>query len=504
MLSGSILGKLYAYWLYSAIYRLLRAIYRPFSRAFGNSSVVNFLRREPKIERWYAVSLIGRAISAFWGFLLRIFTAVMDFLRPAAKTSFFVRCASGSYFMRYEVIFGCFILVMFCAPHELWSNSYGVLGAAGLFGIAFLMIAAKAKADYSPLEFGLPILLFAIAAVSSIGFSSDTSDSVRILMFLIASFLFTYAIAIGITSERQLRTLLGYIYAAVMITALYAFYQRVMGVEVNPSYTDLDLNSGVPGRVFSTLDNPNNYAEFIVLFTPLAAAYAMTEKNTTRRFIFSSLLVLPLIALVMTYCRGCWLSIILTVAVYVYYADKRLIPIGILACILMIPFLPDSIITRFATIFNSSDSSANRRIYIWTAVIEMLKDYGITGIGLGPNTFADLYPSYALVVAEEGVVHTQMLYLELILETGILGFISFMWYMLREVKNAAFTLFKTDSPLLRYTLIGCGSAFAGIALECIFEYIWFYPRIMFAFFILLGVMLAACRIVKSDPKPIAL
>ena len=291
---------------------------------------------------------------------------------------------------------------------------------------------------------------------------------------------------------------MGFIYAAVILTAVYAFYQRLMGVEVSASFTDLDLNAGVPGRVYSTLDNPNNYAEFLVLFTPLSTAYAMTEKRAFRRLLLSCGIALPLMALVMTYSRGCWLAIMVSVVIFVYYADKRLIPVGVVACILLIPFLPDSIITRFSTIFNSHDSSANHRLTTWRGILRMIGDYGLTGIGMGPNTFAELYPAYALTGATKGVYHSQMLYLELILETGALGFLSFMWFWLREIKNAAFDLFKARSNEVRLALIACGAAFGGIALDGVFEYIWFYPRVLFGFFILMGLMLSAARLARAE------
>ena len=91
-----------------------------------------------------------------------------------------------------------------------------------------------------------------------------------------------------------------------------------------------------------------------------------------------------------------------------------------------------------------------------------------------------------------------MLYLELILETGALGFLSFMWFWLREIKNAAFDLFKAGSNEVRLALIACGAAFGGIALDGVFEYIWFYPRVLFGFFILMGLMLSAARLARAE------
>ena len=97
-----------------------------------------------------------------------------------------------------------------------------------------------------------------------------------------------------------------------------------------------------------------------------------------------------------------------SVVIFVYYADKRLIPVGVVACILLIPFLPDSIITRFSTIFNSHDSSANHRLTTWRGILRMIGDYGLTGIAWAPHLCRAL-PAYALTGATKGVYHSQML-----------------------------------------------------------------------------------------------
>ena len=47
MLANSVLGKLYGFWLCSAIFNLLRGIYRPFARAFHESAIIRFLGRAP-------------------------------------------------------------------------------------------------------------------------------------------------------------------------------------------------------------------------------------------------------------------------------------------------------------------------------------------------------------------------------------------------------------------------------------------------------------------------
>lgn len=499
MLSNSIIGRLYLFWLNSAIFKALRAVVHPFTLAFPHSAFRRIVLGRGRVEGWYINSVTSRLISAVWGFFLRLFARVFELLKPAANTSFFVRCASGSYFLRYEVLLGLYFLVMFIAPHALWSNSYAVLAALGLFGIVFLMSAAGARRAVYPSELGLPLLLFVLACFLSLNYTSDRSDSIRILSFFVSALLFTYCIYTGIETAAQLNTVMRYICAAVVLTSLYAVAQRFMGVEVSASFTDLSLNVGVPGRVYSTLDNPNNYAEFLVLFTPLCVGLALTEKRPLTRLIICGALCLPLVALIMTYSRSGWLALLLSALVFVYFTDRRLLPLGLVAVILLLPLLPDSVITRFSTIFNSKDSSANHRLRTWQSILGLVRDHGVTGIGMGPATFAALYPQYALTGATKGVYHTQMLYLELIVETGVLGFVSFMWYMLREVKNAAFALRQTQNPTIRTCLVSSGAALTGMALAGVFEYVWFYPRVQFAFFILLGLMLAATKLAKNDP-----
>ena len=154
-------------------------------------------------------------------------------------------------------------------------------------------------------------------------------------------------------------------------------------------------------------------------------------------------LAFPAVALIMTYSRSGWISLMLAAFVYIWLRNKKLIPLFIALALLAIPLLPSTIITRLTSIVTSFlgssghiDSSAQHRFALWQGVEYMIRDYGVSGIGLGPTAFASLYPLYAQPLAIDGAAHTQSLYLELILETGILGFVSFMWLALRSIKNS--------------------------------------------------------------------
>ncbi len=493
MLENSILGKVYEIWQLSFFYSVAARICGFFSSAWKGSALVGAFTREGRLCRAFLTCPVGRLFHAIYEFVFRIIRAVTGFIKPAWDGSAIISLARGSVFLKFEFLLGAFVCLMFMVPHDYWSNGLAFLGAAGLFAIYTVLAAnGKRKAVY-PEQLGLPLILFILSCFTSLFFSADRGDSVRVLVFYATAVLLLWIISADLDTPERLRGFLGWIYAAVMFTALVAAAQRVAGVEVSASFTDIRLNAGVPGRVFSTLDNPNNYAEFLVLFTPLCAAYAMTEKNMLRRLMESCLVALPMLALVMTYSRSCWLSIVVTAVIFVYYADRKLVPLGFLAAVFLVPFLPRSMLVRIGTIFNSADTSASHRLDMWPCIVNMLRDSHrwLTGIGMGPNTFAQIFPAYAEGSAKAGVYHSQMLYLELFVEWGVLGFVSFMWLMMKSLKDAAKKLYSGAGRVSGPALIACVSAFAGIAVACVFEYIWFYPRVLFAFFIVLGVMRAA-------------
>lgn len=241
---------------------------------------------------------------------------------------------------------------------------------------------------------------------------------------------------------------------------------------------------------------------------PLCAAFAGTRKKQLSCVVLLIGLAFPAVALIMTYSRSGWISLMLAAFVYIWLRNKKLIPLFIALALLAIPLLPSTIITRLTSIVTSFlgssghiDSSAQHRFALWQGVEYMIRDYGVSGIGIGPAAFASLYPLYAQPLAIDGAAHTQSLYLELILETGILGFVSFMWLALRSIKNSVIAR-RGSSTLTKTVLIACAASFIGIAFSCIVEYIWFYPRDLFAYFILLGVSYAAISMAEKEKHTI--
>ena len=130
----------------------------------------------------------------------------------------------------------------------------------------------------------------------------------------------------------------------------------------------------------------------------------------------------------------------------------------------------------------------------------MLKGTYVTGIGLGPDAFSKLYPSFAdpsAVLAP----HSHMLFMQVLTEMGLLGFISFLLYWIVTLKRLITVKirYKLPKEMKNYVCASLAS-FTGIIFVSGVEYIWFYPRVMISFFIMVGIIMATLKICKKSEK----
>lgn len=486
--------------LKSRLYAFLLSVVCFFADAYASSRLRVRLIGGGSIERFAKDSVLYRLLGGAVGAVIGFFVGICRLLRSGAESSRFVKLIHavlrGSYRERYLYVISLFSLFIFVIPHDYWSNMFGLLFALILFALYIAAVsdldaAFRPGTDFKALWFSF--LLFGFCLVASCLISYDRADSVRVLLFFITSFMLCTVLYASVRRAHDFDVVGGFMYACLAVTSLVAFAQRLMGVEADASLTDLTLNQNMPGRVFSTLGNPNNYAEFLVLFMPFALAFALNQKpKTTRRRLLLAGMLLPFGAILLTYSRSGWIALALAAAVFIVLYDKRLIPVFILLCICALPFVPSSIWNRILTIGNLQDSSSSYRVDIWTGCLAMLREYWFTGVGLGTGGFAEIYPRFA--VGESGVApHSHMHFMEMLIELGPVGFVSYIVLTFSLIRRS-FVAASHNTPFgVRVYAIAAAASLTGIVLIGCFEYCWFYPRVMFAFFVCAGLAMAAVR-----------
>ncbi len=293
-----------------------------------------------------------------------------------------------------------------------------------------------------------------------------------------------------LSSKRRIMKLCLSLVGGGCLVGIYGIYQYLTG-GASAQWTDTALFGRYFGRIVATFENPNIYGEFLLLLLPLCAALFLTSrKKSVKLFALGAALLLA-VNMALTYSRGCYVALALSVVVMLWFVDKRwLIPLGVL--LLLSPlYLPDSIMTRLQSIGNMSDTSTLYRVQIWQGTLAMLKQYWWIGAGFGSVAFSALYDQFALATID--APHAHNLLLQTICESGIVGLICTVGMLVcigRDCLTSLRTL--TDRPL-RYIQIALFSAWCGLALQGVFDYTFYNNNLFLIMMCTLGLMLALAR-----------
>ena len=119
----------------------------------------------------------------------------------------------------------------------------------------------------------------------------------------------------------------------------------------------------------------------------------------------------------------------LAMAVAVFLWKPKLIPLFVAGCLLAVPLLPSSILNRILTITNTSDTSTSGRIPLYQAALATIRKSPVTGAGLGIDAVQQFIKDNNLYHAKAPFVHAHNIYLQVWIETGLLGVVSFVGAM---------------------------------------------------------------------------
>lgn len=481
----------------SALHRILAALGRWCTRQIDGSAVLRPLCREGVAARAWAGSRLCRLLSSLAnapGVLLHKLYAAL----PATfEDSFFARLAFA---MGEEtaVAQSWLIMLLWIIPFAYWNNAYSLMGFSLLLVLFYAgsMRRADFQLDITTVGF-YPVVLFG-AVTLSVFSSYAPSLSLRFLFYHISAALCVVVTVSAVRHVEDLKRLAAGGGVCVLVSSLYGVYQRIQGVEVNRSNVDLKVNAGMPGRVDSFFDNANTFAEVLILLLPLVLALILCSKHLYSKLLAGGTLVVGVAALGMTYSRASWVGIACAMAVMVFLWRPKLIPLCGVLCVLCIPLLPTTIWNRILTIGNFSDSSTMNRLPTLRAAIAVIASRPVRGVGLGTAVPKVFIADWNLYHADFPYVHSHNFYLEVWLQTGIVGVVSFIGAMLWNIKQAARTVRRCQNSAARTITCASAAALCGAMVCGLADYLWNYPRVMVIFWFVFAVALAGTKLCRLE------
>ena len=349
-------------------------------------------------------------------------------------------------------------------------------------------VAKLSLVDFAVLVFAFIVLL---GGVFSAGGAASFASAAIYFALLMGYFLTVNLIRTKEWIRRCIATFL-----------LFAGLSAVLGImqiftgSMDVSWLDTEMFSDIRVRITSTFDNPNVYATYLLLALPFVPAMFLRKEPQAKKLPLTVCLILFAVCLVETWSRGAWLGALVALVLFFLIYSRRSLPYLLLGGALLpvsTLLLPDSIISRFASIGSASDSSSIYRISAWRGVGRMLGENWLGGIGVGEAAFSTVYPAFSYA-GIEGICHTHNLYLQILSETGVVGLAVFVIVIVLFVQNCFEYIYKMRNQ--GETLVVNAGLVAVVAslIMGLTDHIWYNYRVFLMFWMIIGLVNAYIRI----------
>ena len=241
-----------------------------------------------------------------------------------------------------------------------------------------------------------------------------------------------------IHSKDQIKRLLVAAFIVSLLVSLYAISQIPSGERVTAPFE---------GRYGG---EPNTLGGYLVLMIAMAGGIALKVKSDKVKIALGGLIVIMVVPLLYSLSRGSWVAFMAVPAVFLFYSKRWMLVPLLVVTALGLPFItPRAVEERFIYTFKPDpgfretqrigrfafDPSTSERIAsfkraFWRWTKRPILGYGVTGGGFMDNQ-----------------------YFRMLLETGSLGFLAFLWMNIAVFRES-----------WRYYTIGSDDIFKGLSL----------------------------------------
>ncbi|HPZ08892.1 MAG TPA: O-antigen ligase family protein [Candidatus Eremiobacteraeota bacterium] len=330
----------------------------------------------------------------------------------------------------------------------------------------------------------LPFICLIIISFISMLSSQNLFASIKQILKLIEYFLvFIISLNIMMGKPDRGRTIYFTMIYICLMVCIYGFI-------IDSIYTDRDTAKSI-------FVHYNIYGSYINLYLPFTISLLFFKKKLQKKellmWIFINIILIT--ALVLSLSRGSWVSLLSVILFYLFLKrrDKKkfylTIIILLISGIISVILMPDFILSRVNSIFKySTDTAILHRFDLWKSSFKMFLHHPLIGIGTG--NFDYVYPDYAIVGPAYKLVanHANNMYINILTETGLSGFIIFMWYITVLWKEVINSYKKKYSDEFLYLFsVGFSGILLALCIHGFFDYMLYHPRMALNFMVILAI-----------------
>jgi putative inorganic carbon (HCO3(-)) transporter len=291
-----------------------------------------------------------------------------------------------------------------------------------------------------------PAMCFLGANILSLLVSGDKTWCVYGIVNVIKLFALFFVVANSIKTEREIRYVMLFLVMGLFIQGSMYLIQH---------YTQSDFNvlgqsqrsgefSGET-RERGLMGQANVSGNFFAACLVLSISFYFIQRKTLSKVLIGIAIGLGVCALIITLTRIAWLSLIVSGMILMMIGLKRkwlkfrsVIPVLVILIMVVIGFW-NSIAERFE---RDDKGSAHSRVPTIILMTRIIRDHPVLGVGV--NNYRDAWEGYLTEDVREALSSGHNLYLLIFVETGLLGFLSFMWLLYAILKKGISTIGSRD------------------------------------------------------------
>ncbi|HFQ81099.1 MAG TPA: tetratricopeptide repeat protein [Desulfobacterales bacterium] len=337
-------------------------------------------------------------------------------------------------------------------------------------------------------------------------------------IFHYTSFLACYVLACSLlTDRRRCRQVVSLLIIVGAIIALQAILQKGFG---NGRLLWLRLPPDNASQFVGSFAYRNQFAAYMEMLAPLALAFcffyssSLSGREPLRRrlsvffnksqsnlqLLLGFATVLMVAAVFLSTSRGGIISVFLACIIVIFllkrYHERQYYSVYLLLIFLCMAFLIggislEAIFSRFD--FNNKDFNQiiDGRFAFWKQGLPLIKDYFLTGSGLG--TYGNIFPTYSLSFIVGGrsfLYHPHNEYLEAFSDLGLIGLTFLGCFFYSAVRGAYAGYMERRDRFARYLFIAAAAGLFAQLLHMLVEYNLASGAVGLTFFTVLALLVS--------------
>lgn len=334
-----------------------------------------------------------------------------------------------------------------CAAATFVSERFLLPAALVIGALVIIRVLASRKFTHTPIDWGISGLVM-MGCLTLIVTSLPQTTLPLVLRLFIGIGLF-YAIVNWGNTFDKLKSLHP-------IISIFGFFLALFGL-INTRWIT-DKLPFIPATFYQKLPiispdtiHPSVLGYNLVILLPIIIAiplYTWREGSLMRRITISIVVMGMFFVLVISQTRGSLLAFVCALSSLIIQRWKRgiyfVLPFAALGFILLY-LLNSSNLVNPQTIWTDSPEKLSGRVEIWSRAIVMINDFPFTGVGMGLyGQLADsVYPFF--INAPGSVPHAHNLFLQIAVDLGIPGLISWLSVFLIVIASSVKIYFSHQS-----------------------------------------------------------